>query len=201
MTADPGTLAAYAENAGRYADRFRAERPGRHLAAFMAALPAGGAVLDLGCGPGHDCAFLRAAGFRPDPVDACPEMVALANRLHDIGARLGTFDGIAAQATYDGVWAQFSLLHARRADLPRHLAALARALRPGGLLHLGMKTGTGERRDPLGRFCTFVTVPELRGLAEAAGFDVTAAEEGAESGLAGTVDPFVILTARRKAAA
>ena len=108
-----------------------------------------------------------------------------------------TFDDIDAEAAYDGVWANFSLLHAPRADLPRHLAALHRALRPDGLLHIGMKIGTGEGRDRLGRLYTYVTVDELRALVEEAGFDVLTTDEGDERGLAGTVDPYVTLCARR----
>lgn len=195
MTTDARTLAVYAARAQDYADRFRTAHPDRHLTAFMASLPPGARVLDLGCGPGNASAFLRAAGFQPDPVDASPEMVALANARHSLGAQIATFDDIDAVAAYDGVWANFSLLHAPRAELPRHLRALHRALRPGGTLHLGLKTGTGEGRDAFGRFYTYVTVPELCGLVEGAGFTVTATEEGREKGLAGTDDPFVILRA------
>lgn len=195
MTADARTIAAYDERAADYADRFRDDQPGAHLTAFMAALQSGAHVLDLGCGPGTASAFLRAAGFDPDPVDASPAMVALANARHCIGARIGTFDGLDQDAAYDGIWANFSLLHASRSDLPRHLEALRRALKPGGILHIGMKTGTGQGRDSLGRFYTYVTVPELTGLLTSAGFHVTATVEGSQVGLAGTNDPFVIMGA------
>ncbi|MEZ5913668.1 MAG: class I SAM-dependent methyltransferase [Paracoccaceae bacterium] len=199
MSRDARTVAAYDARAGDYAARFAADRPGRHLAAFMALLPAAADVLDLGCGPGDASAFLAAAGHRPDPVDASSAMVQLARERHGLPARLATFDDIAAEATYDGVWANFSLLHAPREAFPRHLAALFRALRPAGLLHLGLKTGTGEGRDRLERFYTYVTVPEITGLLGNAGFAVIATEEGRETGLAGTDDPFVILRARRGA--
>jgi SAM-dependent methyltransferase len=195
VTADPRTIVVYDEKAADYADRFRDDRPGPHLTAFMAALPPGARVLDLGCGPGTASAFLRAAGFAPDPVDASPAMVAEANARHGIGARLATFDDIDAVGVYDGVWANFSLLHAARADLPRHLEALRRALKPGGVLHIGMKTGSGEGRDRLGRFYTYVTVPELKGLLKDAGFRVIAKHEGSEVGLAGTDDPYVVMRA------
>jgi predicted methyltransferase len=122
-------------------------------------------------------------------------MVKMANDHHDIGARLATFDDVEAVAQYDGVWANFSLLHAPRADLPRHLAALHRALKPGGLLHLGMKTGTGEARDGLDRLYSYYSVAELHGKLANAGFTVTATSEGHERGLAGTDDPFVIIEA------
>lgn len=197
MSVDARTIAVYDARAGDYDDRFRQDRPDRHLQAFIDALPHPARVLDLGCGPATASAFLRAAGHDPDPVDASPAMVALANERHAIGARLASFDEIDAVAAYDGVWANFSLLHAARSDLPRHLGALHRALKAGGLLHLGMKTGTGEGPDALGRFYCYHTVAALRGLLTDAGFTVLAETEGAEKGLAGTLDPFVILLARR----
>ncbi|MDW4550244.1 class I SAM-dependent methyltransferase [Defluviimonas sp. D31] len=195
MSADERTIAVYEAKAADYAARFAADRPDRHLVGFIAALPKGAWVLDLGCGPADASAFMRAAGLIPDPVDAAPAMVALANARHAIGARLATFDEIEAQAAYDGIWANFSLLHAPRADLPRHLAALHRALTPGGLLHIGMKTGTGEGRDALDRFYTYVGRDELLGLLAAAGFTVTGTDEGIETGLAGTPDPWIIVRA------
>ncbi|WP_347312405.1 class I SAM-dependent DNA methyltransferase [Defluviimonas sp. SAOS-178_SWC] len=200
MSADARTIAVYDAKAPDYDDRFRTVKPDRHLRAFVEALPQGAHVLDLGCGPANASAFLRAAGMVPDPVDASPAMVALANQRHGVGARLGTFDDIDAVGAYDGVWANFSLLHAARADLPRHLAALHRALKAGGLFHIGMKTGTGEARDALDRFYTYVGREELLGLLEAAGFTVIFEAEGTEVGLAGTSDPFLILRARACAA-
>jgi SAM-dependent methyltransferase len=197
MSADAATLAVYAAHGLAYADRIRADAPDAALSAFMALLPAGASVLDLGCGPGQDSAFLTAAGFRPDPVDASAEMVALARSRHGLDARLGDFDGLTAEDAYDGIWANFSLLHAARADLPRHLGACVRALRPGGLLHVAMKTGRGERRDGFGRFYAYITADELRGLVEAAGAQVVHVEEGAGSGLSDSIEPFVVIRARK----
>lgn len=196
MSVDRRTIDAYEANAATYAKRFRVVRLTPPLKAFIAALPEGARVLDLGCGPGDASAHLRSAGMRPDPVDASPAMVAMANDRHAIGARLGTFDDLNAVAAYDGVWANFSLLHAPRADLPRHLAAIHRALKPGGLFHIAMKTGSGERRDKLGRSYTYVGRQELRNSLVEAGFTVIAAANGRERGLAGTLDPFVIFRAR-----
>jgi SAM-dependent methyltransferase len=195
MSVDPRTIAAYDAHAAEYAERFGAARPDADLKAFIDALPQGARVLDLGCGPGDASAFLRAAGMRPDPVDASPAMVTLANARHAIGARLATFEEISAESTYEGVWANFSLLHAPRADLPRHLSALHRALVSGGLLHVGMKTGAGEGRDTLDRFYTYVAREELLGLLDSAGFAVIAAREGADPGLAGPIEPWMVVRA------
>lgn len=196
MSADSRTIDAYEANAAAYAKRFRVVRLTRPLKAFIDALPPSARVLDLGCGPGDASAHMREAGMRPDPVDASPAMVALANNRHRLGARLGTFDDLDAVAAYDGVWANFSLLHAPRADLPRHLAAVRRSLKPAGLFHIAMKTGVGEVRDRLGRTYTYVSREELAGLLAAAGFTIIAAANGRERGLAGTLDPFVIFRTR-----
>jgi trans-aconitate methyltransferase len=192
---DARTIAAYDAHAADYDNRFRTVRPDRHLKSFIEALPKGARVLDLGCGPANASVLMRDAGLQPDAVDASPAMVALANDHHAIGARLATFDDIVAKAAYEGIWANFSLLHAPRADLPRYLRALHEALVAGGLLHLGMKIGTGERRDALDRHYTYVSRDELRRLVSEAGFDVTATDEGNERGLAGTLDPFIVLRA------
>ncbi len=194
---DAKTIQFYDTAAARYAAYVDTPKPSAHLTAFMALLPAGGRVLDLGCGPARASVHLRDAGFRPDPVDASQGMVDLANRDHQIGARLMTFDGLDAVAAYDGVWANFSLLHAPAADLPRHLLAIATALKPNGVCHIGMKTGTGEDRDAIDRFYSYVTVPDLQRLLSDAGFDVLDIHEGKEVGCAGTNDPFVVMRARK----
>jgi SAM-dependent methyltransferase len=194
---DKETIAWYDGAALEYAQRFGSGTPISTLSAFMALLPAGGTVLDLGCGPALASVHMRNAGFRPLPVDASQGMVDLANDKHAIGAQLKRFDEIDMVGAFDGVWANFSLLHAPRAALPDHLAAIAKALHPDGILHVAMKTGNGEVRDHLGRLYTLVTVDELHDLLTRAGFRVLSCEEGREKGCAGTDDPFVAICARK----
>lgn len=195
MSADEETLKVYAAQAVRYAQTFDTERDDPWLDAFVAAMPEGGHVLELGCGPGRIAGLMQRAGLRVDAVDAAPEMIALARDLHGVEARLARFDDIEGQAVYDGVWANFSLLHAPKADMPDHLARLHMALVPGGRFHLGLKSGRGEKRDDLGRFYAFYEEAELRDLLTAAGFAVAQVDHGASAGLAGTVDPWMIVTA------
>ena len=194
---DEATLAVYAQRADDYADRFAKGPPDRHLETFIADLPAGSRVLDLGCGPGRAAAHMAREGFAVDAWDASNEMALLARDRFGVDVRVATFDDLDATALYDGIWANFSLLHAPRAEMPAHLARIARALKAGGLLHLGLKTGTGERRDSLGRFYAFFGEDEIEDLLSGAGFTVLDRTTGAEKGLGGTTDPFIILRARR----
>ena len=136
---------------------------------------------------------LRA--FTVDATDAAPEMVAMAARHDGVTARLAGFDDIERHDLYDGIWANFSLLHAPRRDMPRHLAALRRALKPGGHLHVALKSGTGEARDTLGRFYTYYTEEELHGLLRDAGFAPVSGRTGTGAGLDGTIAPWIAMTA------
>lgn len=193
---DDRTLATYTEKAQDYAALKASESERRALDAFLARLPPGGAILDLGCGPGLHAERMAARGFRVSAIDATPAFVEAA-RERGVEARLGTFDDLSETSGYDGIWASFSLLHAPKADFPRHLAAIHRALRPGGLLFLGLKLGTGEHRDALGRFYAYYEAPELDRLLSEAGFTGIRTTCGEGAGLAGTVDRFILLTARR----
>lgn len=194
---DHRTIATYNAKAADYADFVETTAPDKTLQSFINLIPQGGKVLDLGCGPGTASAHMRTAGLAPDPVDASEGMIAIAKEKFGLNARLGRFDDIDGFEVYDGVWANFSLLHAASADLPRHIAALFKATKPGGILHIGMKTGTGAARDKIDRLYTYVTVDELEGLLTTAGYQVTYVKEGAEAGLAGTIDPFVIMRGKK----
>ena len=195
MSIDPETLAAYAAEADRYRTLVSRDKPDGALAAFMANLPAGGHILDLGCGPGNSAAMMQDAGFEVTATDASPEMVQIARESYGIAARQAGFGDLTDEGTFDGIWANFSLLHAPKSALPGYLTRIATALRRPGLLHIGMKTGTGEKRDSLGRYYAYYTVPELRGLLEDAGFTVTYERQGEAEGLTGAREPFVILRA------
>jgi len=168
MNADPATIAFYDADAAAYAAWSAREAPRAPLRRFIAAMPAGGSALDLGCGAGWAAAEMAAAGLRVQALDASPGLVAQA-RARGVDARLGRFEDLSHIAAHDGVWASFSLLHAPRADLPALIARVARALKPGGLLYLGMKEGAGERRDSLGRRYAYVSEEDLREMLAAAG--------------------------------
>ncbi len=197
MTSDPRTIAVYDAKAADYADLVQTDQPDRHLRDFMALIPAAGRVLDLGCGPGRASYFMAQAGLKPDPLDASTSMVELAQTSYNLPARLGTFHDITGENIYAGVWANFSLLHAQRADLPVHLDAIFQALIPGGTLHIGMKTGTGQSRDGIDRRYTYVTEAELETLLNHAGFRVSFRDTGLDKGLSGEIAPWVILRAEK----
>ncbi len=195
MSADDTTLGVYAQKAADYAAMTTKAAEDPALIAFTGGLPKGARVLDLGCGPGGAAGAMAKAGLVVDATDAVPEMVVMAEALEGVTAWQASFDEIAGDNLYDGIWANFSLLHAPKADMPRHLAALRRALKPGGLFHIGMKTGTGEKRDPLGRHYAYYTEEELCGLLKDVGMTPFSTATGAEKGLDGVEAPWVVIAA------
>lgn len=198
MSVDPKTLAVYAAQKDRYEKVAQTEAESDALDGFLKRLSPGARILDIGCGPGSHALSMQQRGFDVAAWDAAPDFVDMA-RAKGIDAYLRTFDDLNETAAYDAIWASFSLLHARKADHRAHIANMARALRPGGWLYLGMKLGEGEARDALGRFYSYVTRDELEELVRDAGCTPVHCSEGEGEGLAGTVDAFILLTSRRDA--
>jgi SAM-dependent methyltransferase len=195
---DRQTLEVYEARAREYATRFgKDETADTQLQHFLDLLPPGAQVLDLGCGPGRSAGIIAAAGHKVTATDASAEMVALAARQPGVTARQEAFRDLSGTELYDGVWANFSLLHADRSDLPRHIATIAGTLKRRGIFHIGMKTGTGTARDRLGRRYTYVTDTELTGLLDAAGLHPLVRWTGSSAGLSGDVEPWIVIQARK----
>ena len=157
---DPDTLKFYADNAASYVQH--AQRPTPQLAGFLALLPAGGTVLELGTGNGRDAAAMLAAGFAVTPSDASPELAAEARSRLGVPVRIMAFHELDDVSAYDGVWACACLLHAPRAELTDDLARIFRALRPGGHLVASFKAGNSEGRDTFGRYYNYLSAAELQ---------------------------------------
>ena len=195
MSHDDETLQVYAEKAEDYSKLVQNEGDNPQLSAFIGGLPKGAHVLDLGCGPGVSAAAMARADLTVDATDAVAEMVTLASQHPGVNARQARFEEIDSIDLYDGIWANFSLLHAPKADMPGHLARLRKALKPGGLFHIGMKTGEGEHRDSIGRFYAYYTQDELCDLLKDADLMPFSSVTGSEPGLSGEEAPWVCIAA------
>ena len=89
---------------------------------FIAAVPKEAHVLDLGCGTGQWSLAMAKAGLLVHARDASREMLALVAEHANLTKTQATFDDLSEDNTFDGVFASFSLLHAPRDDMPRHLS-------------------------------------------------------------------------------
>lgn len=113
-------------------ERIAAYRP------FFKDLPAGSAVLDLGCGRGEALALLRDWGFAGRGVDSSARMVELCHN-RGLQAEVGDLFAVLAaveEGSLGGV-VSFHVIEHLPADALDRLVRLAwRALRPGGVLIL-----------------------------------------------------------------
>lgn len=194
--ADKKTLRVYDAKAADYAkliDSDTKENP--YLERFIARLPTGGRVLDLGCGPGLAATRMANAGLQVDAMDGSAEMVAMAAQHDGVTAWQATFDQITGTDIYDGIWANFCLLHASKEAMPHHLAAMVTALKPGGAFHIGMKLGSGSQRDAIGRLYSYYSEPELITLLGAAGLTAGETDHGRTVGLDGTEADWIVVAA------
>ena len=158
------------------------------ISQFTSRLSPGALILDLGCGIGNAAAQMRDQGFQLVCVDGSPEMVKAANDAFSLNATTAFFSDLDDIALYDGVWANFSLLHAAKADFPTYLKAIHTALKPGGLFFISLKSGKGEKRDQLGRFYAYYQEDELEDLLLQTGFRPEHTRHGALRGMAGDVE-------------
>ena len=175
---DDATLQFYRQNAEAYARREITSRFAR-MTKFLALLPSGAAILELGCGAGGDSAEMLARGFDVSPTDGSPEMAEVASQR--LGRAVATllFHDLDAVEAYDGVWANACLLHVPRTDLAQVLTLIRRALKPGGSFYASYKTGDAEGRDTLDRYYNYPTADWLRATyTEAGEWDELSIESG-----------------------
>lgn len=194
--ADRKTIETYNSKAADYVDMVSEDKPDRGLRDFIDTVPKGGLVLDWGCGPGNSAAMMQAAGLVAEASDASAKMVYIARNTFDVNAKVETFNELDAIGRYDGIWANFSLLHAPKSDMAAHLSAAHKALKTGGHFHIGMKLGTGEQRDTLNRMYTYYEEAELKDIMTNAGFTILSTRTGEAAGMVGHLEPFVVITAR-----
>ena len=165
---DDETLQFYRRNAEAYAGWAKA--PSTRLKGFLALLPPGGSILELGCGAGNHSAVMLADGFKVRATDGSPEMAEIASRR--LGQRVDAmrFDQLDEQEAYDGVWAGACLLHVPRDELTGILKRIRRALRGNGVFYASFKIGEGDDgRDSLGRYYNYPSPEWLAAAYAAAG--------------------------------
>ena len=164
---DEETLQFYRSNAQSYADWAKA--PSTRLPGFLALLPSGSSILELGCGAGNHSAIMLEAGFQVRATDGSPEMAEIASRRLGYPVEAMLFHQLAAQEAYDGVWASACLLHVPRDELAGILSRIRRALKPSGVFYASFKIGEGDGRDNLGRYYNYPSPQWLQATYAAAG--------------------------------
>ena len=188
---DKETIEVYNQNVEKYRALVDKLPNTKTLKSFMGRFDAGANILDFGCGVGDSAAAMRAVGLRPVCRDGSVEMVKTANELYQLDASVALFSELDDDRVYDGVWANFSLLHASKLEFPYLISALHTSLKPKGWLFVALKLGKGERRDKFGRHYAYYQEDELDAILIKAGFAVDEKIYGKSKGMAGTDEPWI----------
>ncbi|MDR7255244.1 SAM-dependent methyltransferase [Nocardioides sp. BE266] len=171
---------AYVEASPVMPDSVRAD-----IEEFVERLGTGARVLEIGSGGGRDAALLEELGLVVRRTDITPAFVAL---LREQGHAADLLDPLvddlsSPEGPYDAVWANASLLHVDRADLPTVLARLADVTRDGGVLRVSLKEGDGEGWSTHGsishpRHFTYWQAPALEDVVASSGWSDVAIRSG-----------------------
>jgi len=128
-------------------------------------------ILDFGCGPGRDLAAFRALGHEPVGLEGSPRLAAMARR-HS-GREVWEQDFLSLKlpsCRFDGIFANASLFHVPREELPRVLSELHAALKPDGVLFASNPRGHNEEGWNGGRYGVYHDLESWRAFLKAAAF-------------------------------
>ncbi len=150
---DRKVAAEYDRLTERYAEALVEELDGklfdRWVLDRLAAEVGGGPGLDVGCGPGQVTGYLADRGVAMTGLDLSPEMVAYARAARPgIPVLQGSFavppmprGGDPRNPGWALVTAWYAFVHLAASELAPTIIALARVLRPGGVLALATHVG------------------------------------------------------------
>jgi len=151
---------------------------------FAKNFPKGAYILDVGCGGGRDSKFFTKKGLEVIGTDISDVLIAEA-RKQVPKAQFICQDILKLnfpKDSFDGIWANAILLHLRRKSIPGILKRFFKILKPGGIVHIRVKKGTGEGfvKEKLSgwseRFYTYFSKSEIQTLLKNAGFKIIHAE-------------------------
>lgn len=167
------TLADYNRNANAFFAGTIGHDVSQNIDALLDAIeaPAPYTILDLGCGPGRDLKTFSTLGHHAIGLDGCPRFVEMARAFS--GCEVWHQDFLHLQLPdemFDGIFANATLFHVPRELLPRVLAELRAALKPGGVLFSSNPRGSNEEGWHGKRYGTFYDYPTWEGYLVRAGF-------------------------------
>ncbi len=169
------SVAAYSSFPVEYERKYEThllDRPAR----FVSLLPQAARILDLGCGPGRDLRLFTEAGHNPIGIELNPSFAEMARRHGNVlEVDIRSIADIFPPQSFEGIWAQASLVHLSVPDTKQLLQDVSNLLVPAGSFYACVpavgKTGWRDETDGR-RWYTVWPVDTFRTSVETAGFQV-----------------------------
>ncbi len=128
-------------------------------------------LLDFGCGPGRDLKVFAALGHVTIGLEGAARFVEMAREHSGCEVWQQDFLNLDLPAgRFDGVYANASLFHVPRQEMPRVLRALHATLKPGGVLFSSNPRGGNEEGWQGGRYGAYLDIDSWRAVMTDAGF-------------------------------
>lgn len=129
-------------------------------------------LLDFGCGPGRDLRALAQAGHRAIGLEGAESFVEMAREYSGCEVWQQNFLALQLPADlFDGIFANASLFHVPREELPRVLMELRASLKAGGVLFASNPRGDNQEGWNRGRYGSYHDWSTWRAHLLAAGFE------------------------------
>lgn len=179
MTDDADSIISFYDRHARGWDRDRGRQliEKAWLDRFLALLPAGGSILDIGCGSAEPIGrYCIEAGYELTGVDSSPAMIDMCrSRFPDRSWQVVDMRTLALGRRFDGILAWDSYFHLRQADQRDMFPIFRQHAAPGAALMLTSGPRQGEaigvyRGEPL--YHASLDPTEYRLLLEQQGFAI-----------------------------
>ena len=112
---------------------------------FIAHIPKGAKILDVGCGSCRDIDYFKEEGIEVTGIDTSEEIIAQAQKegheIKKMDARKLTFK----KETFDAIWCMATLADIPKEDNKKVIEQFHKVLKEKGILFIATKEGQGEK--------------------------------------------------------
>lgn len=140
------TVCSYDDAVSDYENFTGKLHPKKEAKFFLSLIKKKSKILDLGCGTGRDSCIFSAKGYSVTGIDFSRKMISYASkRCKGPGFKLMDMRKLKFKSeTFDSVWANASILHIKKEELPRVINEVKSVLKKDGILYISVKKGSGE---------------------------------------------------------
>ena len=159
--ADEQTIRFYDKNADEYFEKTVHVDMSAIYPRFLKYVKQGGTIIDIGSGSGRDILYFKKNGFQVSGIDASEELCKKAIQYTKAPISCCKIEDWNPIQTYDGIWADASLVHLSIQEIDAFLKHIPERLNTDGAVYMSFKSGIITGVDRKGRFYTNVEEADI----------------------------------------